>query len=246
MIVAGAMAWAEGKKVTVAALADEENKSAGARELIRSGAKFDHVIIGEPTGTSGIAIEYRGLIHLDIRCQSRAEHSSSSKSNLIAEMCERILKIYSAPDSYLGPTITPTIFRAGEYINVSPSSAYTHLDIRYGRGMDEGEIIKKVKETFTSCEVEVKDHVPPVAVSPNEPAVKAIMRGLLVNNIKPRLIRKTGTSDMNILAQLTRSIVTYGPGDSTMEHTESEKITLEELYIAASTYKYAVDVLCRS
>ncbi|GGT96967.1 acetyl-lysine deacetylase [Sulfodiicoccus acidiphilus] len=245
MMAAAAMAWAEGKKVAVAALSDEENKSAGAKELIELGGSYSHIIVGEPTNTNGVAIEYRGLLHIDINCAAPAEHASSATFNLIAKTCERILKVYSFPRSFEGPVITPTIIRGGEYMNVSPTRVLVHFDVRFSKEVSQEKVMSILGETFEDCEVKVVESVPPVAVSPNSEAVKTVMRGLLTQGIRPKLIKKAGTSDMNLLVQLTKSIATYGPGDPHMEHSGLERVNLEELYIATNTYKYAVDNLCR-
>lgn len=49
---------------------------------------------------------------------------------------------------------------------------------------------------------------------------------------------------MNLLISITPSIATYGPGDSRLEHTEFERITLDEIYIATLTYVNALEELC--
>jgi LysW-gamma-L-lysine carboxypeptidase len=53
----------------------------------------------------------------------------------------------------------------------------------------------------------------------------------------PRLLRKTGTSDMNLYAAAWDCpMVTYGPGDSDLDHAPDEHLPLEE-------FDTSVDVL---
>jgi len=53
----------------------------------------------------------------------------------------------------------------------------------------------------------------------------------------PRLLRKTGTSDMNVYAKhWDCQMVTYGPGDSDLDHAPDEHLSLEE-------FDQSVDVL---
>jgi LysW-gamma-L-lysine carboxypeptidase len=53
----------------------------------------------------------------------------------------------------------------------------------------------------------------------------------------PRLVRKTGTSDMNLYAEAWECpMVTYGPGDSDLDHAPNEHLSLAE-------YDRAVEVL---
>ncbi|MFC6724042.1 M20/M25/M40 family metallo-hydrolase, partial [Halobium palmae] len=45
----------------------------------------------------------------------------------------------------------------------------------------------------------------------------------------PRLLRKTGTSDMNLFAQAWDCpMATYGPGDSALDHAPNEHLSLPE------------------
>ena len=48
--------------------------------------------------------------------------------------------------------------------------------------------------------------------------------------------KKTGSSDMNLLVKLTENIVTYGPGDSSLDHTDMEYIDIDE-------YLKSIDIL---
>jgi LysW-gamma-L-lysine carboxypeptidase len=244
MLLATWIALERGKKVSFIALSDEENKSAGARELLNEGIKFEHIIVGEPTNTKNIVTEYRGLIHLDIICKSKSEHSSSATQNIILDISKKIQEISLLPSTYDKPSIVPTIIRSGEYMNVTPSEAYLHLDVRYPYNTDKSTILSPIYEKFKDCEIKIIESVDPVKVSVNTPAVKAIMKGIIKQGLKPSIVRKAGTSDMNILKNITQSIVTYGPGDSKLEHTELEKITLDEIYIAIQTYLNAIEELC--
>jgi len=234
----------KGYKVQFAGLSDEEAKSRGARELVSSGAKYDYIIIGEPTNTYDIVTEYRGVLHLDMKCEGISEHSSSSKNNLIVDMARKIIEIYKPPSTYDDFSIVPTIFKSGEYINVTPSDAYLHLDIRYSIKNSKEEILNLVKDKLGSCNVFIIEDIEPVKVSVNSEIVKSLMRGLIKQGFKPRLARKTGTSDMNILKAITPQIATYGPGDSTLEHTNNEKISIDEIFIAINTYINAIEELC--
>ena len=55
--------------------------------------------------------------------------------------------------------------------------------------------------------------------------------------VRPRFLKKTGTSDMNVVGPAWRCpIVAYGPGDSSLDHTPNEHIVLEE-------YERSIDVL---
>ncbi|AWR97374.1 N-acetyl-lysine deacetylase [Acidianus sulfidivorans JP7] len=244
MLLSVWLAEEKGYKVLFAALSDEENKSAGARELLNSGMKFDNIIIGEPTSTKNIVVEYRGVLHLDIKCSYESQHSSSAQFNPIIDISKKINEISVLPTSYDKPSIVPTIIKAGHAVNVTPSEVYLHYDIRYPYNYDVNTIISLFNEKFSGCQIAVTEKVPPVKVSANDPTVKSLYKGLLLQGIKPSLVKKAGTSDMNILKDIAKSIATYGPGDSKLEHTLGEKITLEEIFIGINTYTKAIEEIC--
>ncbi|BCS92145.1 N-acetyl-lysine deacetylase [Metallosphaera javensis (ex Sakai et al. 2022)] len=244
MILASWIMNERGCKVQVGALSDEENRSAGARELISSGKRFSHIIVGEPTNTTHIAVEYRGLLRVNVNCDGKPEHSSSATENVILKYLPAILETSQLPSQYSSPSIVPTIIKSGNSPNVTPGDFYVHFDVRYPYGITDKDILSKISEKFEGCNLSVSEHIPPVKVGPSTPAVKALMRGLLQQGLKPSLVRKGGTSDMNLLYSITPSIATYGPGDSRLEHTEFERITLDEIYIATLTYVNALEELC--
>ena len=244
MLLATSILNDNGCKVQFAALSDEENKSRGARELVNSGKRFKYIIVGEPSNTTGIVVEYRGVLHLDIKCKDLATHSSSTSSNLILDMANRILKISKLPGSYDAPSIVPTIFKAGEYINKSPSEGIVHFDIRYSVKSSKDEILTSIADMFKDCEISVTEDIPPIKVNVNSELVRVLMRSLIKQGFKPSLLRKYGTSDMNLLYSITDNIANYGPGDSKLEHTEYEHISLEEIFISVVTYVTAIEELC--
>jgi LysW-gamma-L-lysine carboxypeptidase len=52
------------------------------------------------------------------------------------------------------------------------------------------------------------------------------------------LLRKTGTGDMNIMGHaMNLPIVTYGPGDSHLDHTVDEHIVIAEYLAGIEVYK---------
>jgi LysW-gamma-L-lysine carboxypeptidase len=62
-----------------------------------------------------------------------------------------------------------------------------------------------------------------------------------VLNQPATLLRKTGTGDMNILGNsMNLPIVTYGPGDSHLDHTLDEHIKISDYLNAIQIYKETI------
>jgi len=76
------------------------------------------------------------------------------------------------------------------------------------------------------------------------PLVRAFVRAIRRNGAKPRLKKKSGTADMNILApKFGVDAVAYGPGDSRLDHTLYERLNLREYLKAIEVLKTALEEL---
>jgi LysW-gamma-L-lysine carboxypeptidase len=75
-----------------------------------------------------------------------------------------------------------------------------------------------------------KDSVRPTMQSPRTDVARAFRVAIRGQGLDPRLVRKTGTADMNIYAgEWDCPMVTYGPGDSDLDHAPDERLPLRDL-----------------
>ena len=73
------------------------------------------------------------------------------------------------------------------------------------------------------------DEVPPVMTSPRTAVARSFRAAIRGQGGDPRLLRKTGTSDMNVFASVWHCpMATYGPGDSELDHAPDEHVSLPE------------------
>ncbi len=226
--------------VTVAALVGEEGDSRGARNLEISA---DYVIIGEPSNVNGVIIAYRGGAHLRLTCKGRGGHSSSPGDSALDKLLEVIaaFKLLAPGKRYEEPSAAVTVIRAGHSFNVLPTLAEAEVDLRVPPGFEVDEVISKLRGSLREgCSLEVRWSVPPVKVSPSDPVPRALIRSILKAGMKPKLLKKYGGSDMNILREKVKSIAAYGPGDGRLAHTDEERVSVEDLRKAVVVYREAV------
>jgi LysW-gamma-L-lysine carboxypeptidase len=58
---------------------------------------------------------------------------------------------------------------------------------------------------------------------------------------RPRILYKTGTSDMNVVGPTWRCpIAAFGPGDSALDHTPQEHLVLDEYLLACRVLDHAL------
>jgi LysW-gamma-L-lysine carboxypeptidase len=63
----------------------------------------------------------------------------------------------------------------------------------------------------------------------NTPLVRAFLRAIRSAGGSPSFVLKTGTADLNVVAPLWKCpILAYGPGDSTLDHTPQECLSIGE------------------
>ena len=126
----------------------------------------------------------------------------------------------------------------GQLFSVIPKLCEGVIDVRVPIGMKLSDIKSKINESLSNyCSYEVIDETPPVKVSVNVSVVRALVRAIIKNGLKPSPAIKLGTSDMNLLVSLTDNIVSYGPGKSELAHTDYEEISIEELELGTKIYK---------
>jgi len=100
------------------------------------------------------------------------------------------------------------------------------------------ELVELVRERYmarTSSEVKLEfssDYVEPYETDRASLSLRALMRAILeVAGGPVRLLKKTGTGDMNVFATSTgRHAVSYGPGSPSLSHTELEFVEIDEYF----------------
>lgn len=225
-------------KVVVAGLVREELDGAGARHLVETGVRASHVLVGEPTGL-GIAIAYRGSITMEARSSAKGGHSSAPYigESALDKMLDFLNEFRSKfrGMGYEQVTSAITMLSSGDWPSKLPEEARAHLNLRFPSTYTHEWLLKDLRELAEKHRVELRliDVTQPVETSLNAPVVRALVRGCIRAGLKPRIVKKTGTSDMNILVKLTSSIAAFGPGDSRLAHTSYEAISVREMIKAA-------------
>jgi LysW-gamma-L-lysine carboxypeptidase len=97
---------------------------------------------------------------------------------------------------------------------------------------------EKAEELATEGEVErLGFSLPAFQCEKNTPLVRALLTGIRAAGGTPSFVYKTGTADLNIVGPIWKCpTLVYGPGDSVLDHTPNEHISLEE-------YEKAVEAL---
>ena len=212
-----------------AGLVDEERHSKGAKNL--KIAKPDFIIIGEPSGVNGVTIGYKGSAVIEIEKVVKKFHGSLGQKGATEELIE---VWYEISKDFGSGWDQPTgrIVECHTYERDFDFYGKISINIRFPPGYNVPSVGNVV------------DYVPPYMVSPRSRLVRAFVRAIRENKLKPVLKKKSGTADMNILApKFGVDAVAYGPGDSSLDHTPNEHINISEYLESIHVLKSAISNL---
>ena len=222
----------------------EEVDSRGSRYVVETReTEPDAVINGEPSGWNGITLGYRGILGGTYLGTSESGHSSRPDNNAIQDAMDwwRRVEAEFDNDEYVPVfeqvTCKPTGFEGGLSDDGLSVEVTMDVQLRVPPKYAADEVRERADGCLDAGTVNWHDVVEPVMESPRTPLARAFRVAIRNQGGEPRMLRKTGTSDMNVFAHhWDVPIVSYGPGDSDLDHAPDERLVLSE-------YDKAVDVL---
>jgi LysW-gamma-L-lysine carboxypeptidase len=111
------------------------------------------------------------------------------------------------------------------------------LNFRLPPGLPTARILEFVNRTAGSGSCTVVDRSEAVHVDTRNEVVRALCAGIREQGQRPTLLRKLGTSDLNLsVPQWRCPAAAYGPGDSHLDHTDRESIAIPD-------FRRGIDVL---
>ena len=228
----------------------EETDSAGARFLVEDREAPEAVINGEPSGWDGITLGYRGLLSGTYVATSESGHTSRPEPNAIQDATRwwaRIEDEFREDDwdvVFEQVTAKPVGVEGG--FTEDGLAVEATMDVQFRIPLDRGvEEVREVADGLLSAgTVTWGEPIRPVMQSPRTEVARALRGAIRKESGEPRLLRKTGTSDMNIYAGTWDCpMATYGPGDSDLDHAPDERLDLAEFDRAVAVLERAADDL---
>jgi len=214
----------------------EEVDSRGSRHVIETrDAAPDAVINGEPSGWNGLTLGYRGILGGTYVGASESGHSSRPENNAIQDAMDwwRCVEREFEHDEYVPVfervTCKPVGFQGGLSDDGLTVEATMEVKLRVPPRYETGTVREIADGCLDGGTVNWHDMVEPVMESPRTPVARAFRAAIRSHGGEPRMLRKTGTSDMNVFANAWGvPIVSYGPGDSSLDHAPDERLPLPE------------------
>jgi LysW-gamma-L-lysine carboxypeptidase len=231
--------------VSFAGVVGEEINSSGARHLLEMRDTPDAVVNGEPSGWEAITLGYRGLLAGTYVATSESGHTSRPENNAIEDAIEWWNRVGSAVAddgkewTPVFERVTPKPIEIEGGTSEDGLSVETTMDVqlRVPPSLTVEEVREVADGELNGGTVRWYDEVSPVMTNPRTPVGRAFRGAVRRAGGEPHLLRKTGTSDMNIYQAWDCPMVTYGPGDSDLDHAPDERLVLPE-------FDRSVAVLC--
>jgi len=245
-------------KILVVGVVDEEGSGRGIKHLIKGEISPDYAIFGEPSGVGKIIFGYKGILNLKITCETPTGHSASPWlfDNAIEKAVElwRQIRRFHLPEEKLRSrfySITSCLMKiegGNTSSSMVPSKCDIHVQLRIPPQLTPQRVFSEVKRRIrrykaTNPKVSVK-----MQIEGQDYAFEADRRSLIVRALSwairktmlnyASLRRKTGTGDMNVLGNAMEiPVVTYGPGDSRLDHTPNEHVDIQEYLDSIKVYR---------
>lgn len=209
--------------VRIVACVGEEGASPGAKHLL-AGPAPEAVIIGEPSGSDGITLGYKGIIRAAVTFATPSQHGGHPSPNALDQF------LATWPDDlHEGYGFGDRTLRLRDIHSTSDGledRVLAWLEMRIPpEGLDAS--LARLRDVFPDLNVE--EAWPAVATPRRDAWVAQASAAIRSQGLQPRPKHKTGTSDWNVLATAWDvPTVAYGPGDASLDHRPDERISLDE------------------
>ncbi|MBL3539857.1 M20/M25/M40 family metallo-hydrolase [Aminivibrio sp.] len=234
--------------VTLVAATGEEADSRGALHRIprhRPAA----CIIGEPSGTDGVTIGYRGSLRAVLAASDGGAHRSGN-AGPITGVLRCAADILDLVDSLDDPAL-PVIRRpSGAVVSMEGTekgerSGTAELDIRLPEGSRPEEWMEFLRAAAGRRGVSItfRGVTPPHVEDKNNPVARALRLAIRKNGNTPRVLAKGGTADFNLASAWNCPMAAYGPGDSKLDHTSEERIPLADFHASVAVLDQALPLI---
>ena len=237
----------------------EERGNKGVSALIDSNIRADYAVFGEPTNGNTLTVAYKGCLTLNIKCSSEPGHSSAPW--IFPNAIEKTIEVYhaiktaaytlcEAREGFNALTVSIREIKGGYNTGVTPPECRMLVEFRVPPSVDINTLKDQIKVQITSymeenpkvnVDFEYLHTLEPFCADRKSLLVRAFSHTIYKKQGKPVvLLKKSGAGDMSYYGRAFNvPVVTYGPGDPHLSHTNNEQICIED-------YLNSIEILVNS
>ncbi|MEW6504960.1 MAG: [LysW]-lysine hydrolase [Chloroflexota bacterium] len=231
-----------GWQVVVIGAVGEEGDSRGARGILDR-YRPAYAIIGEPSGWDRVTLGYKGSLLLAYRVEQTLAHPAAQIENAPQRAVAFWNRLTAAANEWNRPyqrtfdQVTPVLRRMQSGEDGFGGWAELLINLRLPVWLSPAQAFAEISALAEGVAVQMLDSVPAYLGEKNTAPVRAFLSAIRAAGGKPAFSLKSGTADLNLVAPVWNCpAVAYGPGDSNLDHTPNEHISLSE-------YRHSIAVL---
>lgn len=242
----------EGWQFVVIGAVDEERDSCGAR-FVAAQYRPDFAVIGEPNHWQRVALGYKGVAWAELTFLRAQSHSASRNQTACESAFETwsLLQGYACqfnagkPRAFDQLLLTLRAIRSDE--NHLRQRAILQIDTRLPPAITPEQWYEQLRIFAGDAEITRQSYaVPAWTCEKNTPLVRSFLSAIRSHGGTPAFVYKTGTADLNTVAPIWRCpALVYGPGDSALDHTQDECLSLEEYQLSVNILVNALSDLTK-
>ena len=239
----------------VAAVADEEWRSAGTSALLASGVRADAAIVTEPTGLR-IMPAHKGFVWIEVRVIGKAAHGSRwdigvdaiRHAGLLLAELDRVDSddLPRRTHALLGrPSLHASEVAGGLGLSTYPDRCVVKIERRTipGETVDDARheidaacASVRARRSDFRAEVQVSFAQPPSDVATDAPVVRVLADALRAHGLSAEPAGMSAWTDAALFNAAGIPAICFGPGDMGLAHAAEE-------YIESREVEQATDVL---
>ncbi|HEX9012064.1 MAG TPA: [LysW]-lysine hydrolase [Anaerolineaceae bacterium] len=232
-------------RVTVVGAVAEEGDSRGALSLIGRQPPAA-LIIGEPSKWDRITLGFKGSLWAEYTVHKPVAHTAGREESA----CDNALGYWNAVRAWCAEVnagaesqfaqLTPSLRGMGSSSDDFVETAWLKFNLRLPPQVSPDQAAAQLEACRGEGRLSFGDRIAAYRAEKNTPLVRAFLGAVRAEGGSPAFSLKTGTSDMNLVAPgWGCPAVAYGPGDSSLDHTPDEHVSIEE-------YRRSINVLARA
>ena len=240
----------EGWQLVVVGAVGEEGDSEGARH-VAEWAPPEIVIVGEPSRWDRVTLGYKGSAETDLTMRRRMQHPAAP-GETAPEAALRVWQAVSAWSARFNDgrervfdRLVPSVRGWASGDDGFESWATLRLGVRFPPDLPPEAWYTGLKEIANGAEILPLGH--PTAAyrgHKNSPLTRAFLNAIRAAGGTPTFVFKSGTADLNIVGpRWNCPAVGYGPGDSALDHTPEERLSLEEFAHATRVLEHVLQTV---
>jgi LysW-gamma-L-lysine carboxypeptidase len=225
----------DGWQVVVIGALDEERDSFGARYLVDQ-YRPEFAVIGEPSRWDRLTLGYKGSASAEVLLSQPQAHSAAGQTNAPEQAFELWGRVKDWAEAFNSDRkrvfeqlqLNLAGFSSGG--DAYQSRAALQIGARLPLDLSPQGWYAQLEALCKPHHLDRKGYaIPAYRCEKNTPLVRAFLSSVREQGGKPGFVLKTGTADMNIVAPVWGCpALAYGPGDSNLDHTPDEHVSVEE------------------